>query len=95
MTTTHRPPPGYPPHSRPVPADPAIDAMVAALPKVSLHCHLIGTVAPATVVAGAGVAARLAGVEGIEVVDRADFLATTEPAKVTPARWQEVLTANA
>lgn len=40
----------YPPHSRPVPVDPAVDAMVAALPKVSLHCHLIGTVAPATVV---------------------------------------------
>ncbi len=30
--------------------DAAIDAMVAALPKVSLHCHLIGTVAPQTVV---------------------------------------------
>ncbi len=37
-------------HSTPVPADPAIDAMVAALPKVSLHCHLIGSVAPQTVV---------------------------------------------
>jgi adenosine deaminase len=24
--------------------------MVAALPKVSLHCHLIGTVAPQTVI---------------------------------------------
>lgn len=33
-----------------VPLDPGIDAMVAALPKVSLHCHLIGTVAPQTVV---------------------------------------------
>ena len=37
-------------HSTPVPADPAIDGMVAALPKVSLHCHLIGSVAPQTVV---------------------------------------------
>ena len=37
-------------HSTPVPADPAIDAMVAALPKVSLHCHLIGSVSPQTVV---------------------------------------------
>jgi adenosine deaminase len=37
-------------HSTPVPADPAIDAMVAALPKISLHCHLIGSVAPQTVV---------------------------------------------
>ncbi|MGY1802339.1 adenosine deaminase [Blastococcus sp. SYSU D00922] len=37
-------------HSTPVPEDPAIDAMVAALPKVSLHCHLIGSVAPRTVV---------------------------------------------
>ncbi|SHG24572.1 adenosine deaminase [Geodermatophilus nigrescens] len=36
-------------HSTPTPADPAIDAMVAALPKVSLHCHLIGSVAPGTV----------------------------------------------
>jgi len=36
-------------HSTPTPADPAIDAMVAALPKVSLHCHLIGSVAPRTV----------------------------------------------
>ncbi|WP_206051687.1 adenosine deaminase [Nocardioides ferulae] len=27
----------------------SVDAMVAALPKVSLHCHLIGSVAPATV----------------------------------------------
>ena len=31
MTDTQRRPPRYPPHSRPVPADPAIDAMVAAL----------------------------------------------------------------
>ena len=37
-------------HSTPTPADPAIDAMVAALPKVSLHCHLVGSVAPQTVV---------------------------------------------
>lgn len=37
-------------HSTPVPADPAIDAMVAALPKISLHCHLIGSVAPQTVI---------------------------------------------
>lgn len=37
-------------YSTPVPADPAIDALVAALPKVSLHCHLIGTVSAATVV---------------------------------------------
>ncbi|MDF9717738.1 adenosine deaminase family protein [Nocardioides sp. ChNu-153] len=37
-------------HSTPTPADPAIDALVAALPKVSLHCHLLGTVAPGTVV---------------------------------------------
>lgn len=36
-------------HSTPVPDDPAIDAMVAALPKISLHCHLIGSVAPQTV----------------------------------------------
>jgi adenine deaminase len=50
MTSTARRPPGYPAHSRPLPADPAVDAMVAALPKVSLHCHLIGTVAPGTVV---------------------------------------------
>ncbi|MGY1883863.1 adenosine deaminase [Blastococcus sp. SYSU DS0753] len=50
MTAPARRPPGYPPHSRPVPTDPAVDAMVAALPKVSLHCHLIGTVAPGTVV---------------------------------------------
>lgn len=50
LRTDHsHPVPGYPPHSRPVPHDPAVDAMVAALPKVSLHCHLIGTVAPATV----------------------------------------------
>ena len=37
-------------HSTPLPADPAIDAMVAALPKISLHCHLLGSVAPQTVV---------------------------------------------
>lgn len=37
-------------YSTPTPADPVIDALVAALPKVSLHCHLLGTVAPATVV---------------------------------------------
>lgn len=37
-------------YSTPVPADPVIDAMVAALPKVSLHCHLIGTVSASTVV---------------------------------------------
>lgn len=37
-------------HPTPVPADPAIDAMVAALPKISLHCHLIGSVAAETVV---------------------------------------------
>ena len=37
-------------HSTPVPVDPAVDAMVAALPKISLHCHLIGSVAPQTVV---------------------------------------------
>ncbi|MGY2079592.1 adenosine deaminase [Modestobacter sp. SYSU DS0657] len=49
MTTARRTP-RYPPHSRPVPDDPAVDAMVAALPKVSLHCHLIGSVAPQTVV---------------------------------------------
>ena len=67
MTTTHRPPPGYPPHSRPVPADPAIDAMVAALPKVSLHCHLIGTVAPATVV-------ELAAKHGVPLERGADDL---------------------
>ena len=32
----------------------------------------------AVVIAGAGVAARLEGVDGIEIVDRADFLATVE-----------------
>ncbi|WP_134765333.1 adenosine deaminase [Nocardioides sp. 1609] len=37
-------------YSTPVPHDPAIDALVAALPKISLHCHLIGSVAAATVV---------------------------------------------
>ena len=37
-------------YSTPTPADPAIDALVAALPKISLHCHLIGSVAPQTVV---------------------------------------------
>ncbi|MCZ2860760.1 adenosine deaminase [Blastococcus sp. VKM Ac-2987] len=42
--------PGHPPRSRPVPTDPAVDALVAALPKVSLHCHLIGAVSPQTVV---------------------------------------------
>lgn len=50
MTESTRRPPGRPRHSRPVPADPVVDAMVAALPKVSLHCHLIGTAAPRTVV---------------------------------------------
>jgi adenosine deaminase len=37
-------------YSTPTPVDPAIDALVAALPKVSLHCHLIGSVAASTVV---------------------------------------------
>lgn len=37
-------------YSTPVPADPVVDAMVAALPKVSLHCHLIGSVSARTVV---------------------------------------------
>lgn len=37
-------------YSTPVPADPVVDAMVAALPKVSLHCHLIGSVSAPTVV---------------------------------------------
>ncbi|WP_219924237.1 adenosine deaminase [Nocardioides campestrisoli] len=37
-------------YSTPTPQDPAIDALVAALPKVSLHCHLLGTVSAATVV---------------------------------------------
>lgn len=37
-------------YSTPTPTDPAVDALVAALPKVSLHCHLIGSVAASTVV---------------------------------------------
>jgi len=35
---------------RPAPADAEVDALVAALPKVSLHCHLLGSVLPGTVV---------------------------------------------
>jgi adenosine deaminase len=38
-------------YSTPVPTDPDVDALVAALPKISLHCHLIGSVAATTVAA--------------------------------------------
>ncbi|MDN4175692.1 adenosine deaminase [Nocardioides sp. SOB77] len=54
-------------HSTPVPVDPAIDAMVAALPKISLHCHLIGSVAPQTV-------ADLARKHGVRLERSADEL---------------------
>jgi adenine deaminase len=37
-------------YSTPTASDPAVDVLVAALPKVSLHCHLIGTVSAQTVV---------------------------------------------
>ena len=43
---------------------------------------IVERVAPATVIAGAGVAARLAGIEGIEIVDRADLLAVTEDTSI-------------
>ena len=43
---------------------------------------IVERVAPATVIAGAGVAARLAGIEGIEIVDRADLLAATEDTSI-------------
>ena len=36
-------------YSTPVPSDPVVDALVAALPKISLHCHLIGSVSATTV----------------------------------------------
>ncbi|WP_127783732.1 adenosine deaminase [Rhodococcus sp. X156] len=49
--------------STPTPHDPAIDAMVAALPKVSLHCHLIGSVAAQTVV-------ELAAKHGVSLAGR-------------------------
>jgi len=39
---------------------------------------IVARAAPALVIAGAGVAERLEGVDGIEVVPRDDFLATTE-----------------
>ena len=39
---------------------------------------IVERAAPALVIAGAGVAERLAGVEGIEVIDRAVFLASVE-----------------
>jgi len=65
MSTT--PSVAYPAHSRPVPRDPAIDAMVAALPKVSLHNHLVGTVAPATV-------AELAAKHGVRLERPVDSL---------------------
>ncbi|WP_110182091.1 adenosine deaminase [Nocardioides solisilvae] len=35
--------------SRDLPNDPAVEAVVTALPKISLHCHLIGSVQAATV----------------------------------------------
>ena len=54
-------------YSTPVPHDPAIDAMVAALPKVSLHCHLIGSVAPTTVL-------DLAAKHGVDLGRRAEEL---------------------
>ncbi|MCW2853250.1 MAG: adenosine deaminase [Nocardioides sp.] len=37
-------------YSTPTARDPEIDALVAGLPKVSLHCHLIGAVSATTVV---------------------------------------------
>ena len=39
---------------------------------------IVERAAPATVIAGTGVAARLEGVSGLEMIERADFLATVE-----------------
>ncbi|WP_244931883.1 adenosine deaminase [Nocardioides sp. W7] len=54
-------------YSTPVPTDPAVDALVAALPKVSLHCHLIGSVA-------AGTVAELAAKHGVPLGRSAEEL---------------------
>lgn len=43
-------PTGAAAYSRPTDHDPEVERLVAALPKVSLHCHLIGSVAATTVV---------------------------------------------
>ena len=43
---------------------------------------IVERAAPAVVIAGGGVAARLDGVDGIEIVDRADFLATVEDSSI-------------
>lgn len=45
---------------------------------------IIERTAPAVVVVGAGAAQRLAGISGVTLVDRADFLAVAEDESITP-----------
>ena len=48
---------------------------------------IVERAAPATVIAGTGVAARLDGVAGIEVVERDEFLATVRGRVHRGDRW--------